>query len=73
MRESSGKPVGCMAIGFGVATTFVWTAVQTLNSPDRPGANVNLDVSVLVGLIGTAIGACVGLLIEALLRRSRKC
>jgi hypothetical protein len=57
-----------MAIGFGIAATFVWTAVATLNSPNRPGASVNLDVAVLVGLIGTAIGACVGWLVEALRR-----
>jgi hypothetical protein len=57
-----------MAIGFGVAATFVWTAVATLNSPERPGANVNLHISVLVGLIATTIGACVGWLVEALRR-----
>jgi hypothetical protein len=67
-KESSSKVIGYMAIGFGIAATFVWTAVATLNSPNRPGASVNLHVAVLVGLIGTAIGACVGWLIEALRR-----
>jgi hypothetical protein len=66
--ESNSKLTGYMAIGFGIAATFVWTAVSTLNSADRPGASVNLHVSVLVGLIGTAIGACVGWLIEAFRR-----
>jgi hypothetical protein len=66
--ESSSKLTGYMAIGFGIAATFVWTAVATLNSPNRPGASINLHVAVLVGLIGTAIGAWVGWLIEALRR-----
>jgi hypothetical protein len=71
--ESSNKLTGYIAIGFGIAATFVWTAVGTLNSPDRPGASVNLHISVLVGLIGTAIGACIGLLIEALRRCRPSC
>jgi hypothetical protein len=65
-RESSSKLTGYMAIGFGIAATFAWTAVTTLNSPNRPGASENLHVAVLVGLIGAAIGACVGWLPEAL-------
>jgi hypothetical protein len=57
-----------LAIGFGITATFVWTAVATLNSDGKPGAGVNLHVSVLVGLVGTAIGACLGVVIEALRR-----
>jgi hypothetical protein len=67
-QESASKLTGYIAIGFGVLATFLWTAIATLNSPGKPGAGVDLHVSVFVGLIGTAIGACVGLLIDRLRR-----
>ena len=55
------------AIGFGVLATFLWTAIATLKS-ETPGGRVDLHVSALVGLLGTAIGAFIGLLIERLRR-----
>jgi len=60
----ASKPVGCLAIGFGVSATFLWTVIATLDSTRKPGAGVDLHIAVLVGLIGTAIGACFGLLID---------
>ncbi|MFI5457616.1 MAG: hypothetical protein ACHRXM_19410 [Isosphaerales bacterium] len=67
-KKRASKFVGCIAIGFGVSATFVWTFIATLNSTGKPGAGVDLHVSVLVGLVATATGACVGWLID-LLRR----
>ena len=68
VRESGSKLPTIIAIGSGATATFVWTAIATLNSPGRPGTGVNLNISVLVGLIGTAVGAFIGLFIERLRR-----
>jgi hypothetical protein len=66
--QSGSMLTGYLAIGFGIAATFVWTFVATLDTPEESGAGVDLHISVLIGLIGTAIGACLGLSIEALRR-----
>jgi hypothetical protein len=61
--DGANQPVGPLAIGLGILATFLWTVFATLQSQGKPGAGVNLGISVLVGLIGTAIGGCVGWLI----------
>jgi hypothetical protein len=65
-KKRARKLAGYMAIGFGVLATFLWTAYATLDSTGKPGAGVNLDFAVLVGLVGSAIGGCVGWLIDDL-------
>jgi hypothetical protein len=65
-RKPASNLTGAIAVGFGVLATFLWTFVATLNSPGKPGAGVDLHISVLVGLIGTAIGACIGVIIDRL-------
>jgi len=65
-KKRASKLAGYIAIGFGVSATFLWTAIATLNSTGKPGAGVDLHVSVLVGLVGTAIGACVGWFLDRL-------
>jgi hypothetical protein len=67
-EQPHSKLTGYLAIGFGITATVVWTVVGTLNSTDKPGAGVDLHISVLVGLIGTVVGACAGALIAALRR-----
>jgi len=67
-KKPASDAVGDMAIIFGVSATFAWTFYATLHSTGKPGAGVDLHVSALVGLIGTAIGACVGLLINGVRR-----
>jgi len=67
-KKRASKLAGCIAIGFGVSATFLWTAIATLNSTGKPGAGIDLHVSVLVGLVGTAIGACIGWLLDRLRR-----
>jgi hypothetical protein len=69
-KTPAGKPVGYIAIGFGVAATFLWALIATLRSDGRPGETINLDVAVFVGLIATAIAACVGSLVGRLRRRA---
>jgi hypothetical protein len=66
--KAADPPVGPFAIGFGILATFLWTPFATLRSEGKPGAGVNLDISVLVGLIGTAIGGCLGWFIGYLRR-----
>jgi hypothetical protein len=58
--DGANQPVGPFAIGFGILATFLWTSFATIRSEGKPGADVNLHISVLVGTIGTAIGGCVG-------------
>jgi len=65
-KKRASKLAQYIAIGFGVSATFVCTFIATLNSTGKPGAGVDLHVSVLVGLVGTAIGACVGWLVDRL-------
>ena len=72
LPKKEEKPIsklpGYIAIGVGVSATFLWTAILTLNSTGKPGAGVDLHVAALVGLVGTAIGGCAGLLIDRVRR-----
>jgi hypothetical protein len=67
-RKSSGKLTTWLAIAFGISATFIWTFIAVLKAEGQPGAHISLDASVLVGLVGTALGAMIGGLIEFLRR-----
>jgi hypothetical protein len=67
-RDVASQPVRPLAIGCGILATFLWTLFATLRSEGKPGAGVNRTISAFVGLIGTAIGGCVGWFIGYLRR-----
>lgn len=71
-HQSAGRFAGPTAIGFGVSATVLWNVSATLESRSHPDAGNVLHGSVLIGLIATASGALVGLLIDWIVRSLRQ-